>query len=66
MEKDELLMSIGFSKEYISYLHQVDYEGLQHADVTFEEPKCLSHDTTNIIMSEAQVNATCNLLINVK
>lgn len=66
MDKNELLMSIGFSKEYISYLEQLDEKGLSCIEPVPQEYRYLATDVTNVIITEPSISHMTQVLVQRK
>lgn len=66
MDKRELLLSIGFSKEYISYLDRLDHDEVSPTEVIFDTFQIQPNDVSNVIVTEARTNFTTKLIVQPK
>jgi len=56
MNKNDLLLSIGFSEDYIAYLNRIDLGEPEIVDAISEDIPYQSLDASNVIIHEARTN----------
>ena len=66
MDKRELLLSIGFSKEYISYLDQLDQSEVSVTEVASDEYRSRPNDVSNVIVTEPRLSFMTKVIVEQK
>ncbi|MBE9486546.1 MAG: hypothetical protein IMY82_05200 [Chloroflexi bacterium] len=66
MTKDELLKSLGFSREYIDHLNQMDEMGGLACEAFPNEIQLLSHDVSDFVVRYPASDFSNELRINDK
>jgi len=66
MEKRELLLSIGFSKEYISYLEQLEQRDVYVNEVVSDDYRFQPNDISNVIVNETKTDFITRVILQPK
>lgn len=66
MEKRELLLSIGFSEEYISYLEQIEQRDTYISDSVSDDYRLQPKDVGNVIVNESRTDFITRVILQPK
>jgi hypothetical protein len=66
MDKRELLLSIGFSKEYISHLDRLDQSDAYVSEIVSDAYQFQAHDVSNVIVNEPKTSFRTKVIVRQK